>query len=139
MNSLNLFSLHGKYFDDDENRFTANILFLFSEFRSSFLPAFLDRCGAPPARNTCTGARIRFQVPHRSVSGNVRIPDGEIRLDDDLHVLIEAKIGNNPLMIDQITDYAAHLATSSARNRKLVCITQMDCFCIRGINVTFEN
>jgi hypothetical protein len=138
MNSLNLFSLHGKYFDDDENRFTANVLFLFSEFRSSFLPAFLDRCGAPPARNTCTGARIRFQVPHRSASGDVRIPDGEIRLDDDLHVLIEAKIGNNPLMLDQITDYATHLATSSARSRKLVCITQMDCFCIRGLNVTFE-
>jgi len=139
MSDLNLFSLHGRYFENDENRFTANVLFLLSEFRSTFLPAFLERCSVPVARNACAGARIRFQAPHRSSAGNVRIPDGEIRLADDLHLLIEAKIGSNPLGADQIADYAAHLATSLAGKTKLVCITQTDCFTINGRSVPFED
>ncbi len=138
MNDLNLFSLHGRYFEDDENRFTANVLFMLSEFRSTFLVAFLERCGAPLPASSCTGIRIRFQVPHKSASGDVRIPDGEIRLDDDLHLLLEAKVGGNPLTAGQITDYATHLATSPARNMKLVCITQMDCFCIGSRKVSFD-
>ena len=32
---LNFFSLHRKYFRDDANRLTANLLFLLSELRSS--------------------------------------------------------------------------------------------------------
>ena len=138
MNDLNLFSLHGKYFEDDENRFTANVLFLLSEFRSTFLPAFANRCGVAMPATSCNRMRIRFQVPHRSASGDIRIPDGELRLDDDLHVLLEAKVGSNPLTATQITDYARHLATSLARDMKLVCITQMDCFCIGERIVTFE-
>jgi hypothetical protein len=135
---VNLFSLHGKYFEDNENRFTANVLFMLSEFRSTFLPAFLQRCGAPLTSSFCSKVRIRFQVPHRAASGDVRIPDGEVRLEDDFHLLIEAKVGSNPLTADQITDYATHLATSPARNMKLVCITQMDCFCIGNRSVTFD-
>jgi hypothetical protein len=138
MNELNLFSLHGKYFEDDENRLTANVLFLLSEFRSTFLPAFLDRCGVPVSVSACAKARIRFQVPHRSADGDVRIPDGEIRVDDELHLLIEAKVGANPLAARQAADYATHLATSPARNMKLVCITQMECFCIGSRNVSFD-
>jgi hypothetical protein len=103
---------------------------MLSEFRSTFLPAFLQRCGAPLTASSCSKVRIRFQVPHRAASGDVRIPDGEVRLEDDFHLLIEAKVGSNPLTADQTTDYATHLATSPARNMKLVCITQMDCFCI---------
>ena len=135
---MNLFSLHGKYFEDNENRFTANVLFMLSEFRSTFLPAFLQRCGAPLTSSSCSKVRIRFQVPHRAASGDVRIPDGEVRLEDDFHLLIEAKVGSNPLTAEQITDYAIHLATSPARNMKLVCITQMDCFCIGNRSVTFD-
>ena len=64
---MNLFSLHGKYFEDNENRFTANVLFMLSEFRSTFLPAFLQRCGAPLTLSSCSKVRIRFQVPHRRI------------------------------------------------------------------------
>lgn len=93
MRDLNLFSLHGKYFEDDENRFTVNVLFMLSEFRSTFLPAFLERCGVGLPPHSCSKIRIRFQAPHVAASGDVRIPDGEIRMEDDFHLLIEAKIG----------------------------------------------
>jgi len=138
MDKLNLFSLHGKYFGDDENRFTANVLFMLSEFRSSFLPAFLSKCGATLPPRSAAKVRISFQVPHQTDAGSVRIPDGEIRLGDDFHLLLEAKIGTNPLTLEQLKDYASHLSHSPAENRRLVCITQGNFFSLDNRNVSFE-
>ena len=48
---LNLFSLHGDYYQNNENRLTANALFLLSEFRHLLMPPFLDRLKLPaPAK-----------------------------------------------------------------------------------------
>src|SRR6266849_5240298 len=131
MDLLNLFSLHGKYFQNDENRFAATVLFLLSETRQSFLPEFLNRLNIVLAPRSSHRVRVRVQLPHFE-SRTLRIPDADIRLEDDFHVLLEAKVGMNPLDLDQLQDYAIHLSNSRAQNLRLVSITQADCFTINN-------
>ncbi len=120
---LNLFSLHGKYFRDDENRFTASFLFLLSESRNVLLPALLRNLAIDLSGVNFTPADIVFQS--RLPSGT-DIPDAEIRLGDHFKILIEAKIGQNGLGLDQIRRYASYLAGTEARQKRLLCVTQFN-------------
>jgi hypothetical protein len=122
---LNIFSLHGKYFQDHENRFTANVLFLLSESRSDFLPEFLKLVGIDPHALNLSKADFIFQSNVVTENGR-EIPDAEIKLGDDLHLVLEAKIGRNLLSLTQLRGYATRLGISTARRRKLVCITQVN-------------
>ena len=120
---LNLFSLHGKYFQDDENRFTANFLFLLSESRTLLLPALLKDLNLDLSERDLAAAHIVFQS-HLPTGAD--IPDAEIRLGDDLHILLEAKIGQNALASDQIRRYATYLAGTSCAQKCLLCVTQFN-------------
>ncbi len=88
---LNIFSLHGDYFRNDENRLTGNVMFLLSEARHTFLAKLLQRIDASTDLGRLESARIEFQV-YPSSSDERGIPDAQIRISDDVHVLIEAKI-----------------------------------------------
>lgn len=122
---LNIFSLHGKYFRDDENRLTANVLFLLSENRSTFLQAFLRVLEINVSLKELSDAQLEFQPQATTRSGRI-IPDAEIRIGDRVHVLLEAKIGQAGLRTKQVRAYAEYLAASPARVRRLVCVTQID-------------
>ncbi len=73
---LNLFSLHGKYFRDDENRFTAKFLFLLSESRTGLLPALLGDLHLDLSGLNFAAADIVFQS---HLPSGTEIPDAEIR------------------------------------------------------------
>ncbi len=122
---LNLFSLHGKYFQDDENRFTANFLVILSESRSAVLPAFLRSVGIVRDGNALKRVHISFQSRFELGSA-VSIPDAELRLEEDMHLLVEAKIAQNGLDSQQLASYARYLSQSSAREKRMVCITQIN-------------
>jgi len=122
---LNIFSLHGKYFENHENRFTANVLFLLSESRSDFLPEFLKLVGIDDGNLNLSALKFIFQSNVATDSGR-EIPDAEIKLGDDLHMVLEAKIGHNLLSLRQLREYADLLKVSTARRKKLVCITQIN-------------
>ena len=120
---LNLFSLHGKYFENNENRLTANFLFLLSELRSTFLPAFLNSVGITnfdPAN-----VEITMQPPI-TVNEGPMIPDAFIRSGDDFLVVVEAKIGTYRLSQEQLEDYAIYAAEQKATIKRLVAITQIE-------------
>jgi hypothetical protein len=120
---LNVFSLHGNHFRDDENRFTANFLFLLSESRAVLLPALLRDLHLDPSGLSYASADIVFQSHLPSGLG---IPDAEIRLGDHLQILLEAKVDRNGLGLDQIRRYAIHLAETDARIKCLLCVTQFN-------------
>jgi len=122
---MNIFSLHGKYFRNDENRLTANVLFLLAESRQAFLNAFMVAIGVRLQPSELSRAEVVFQSRAQMPTG-VDIPDGEIRVGDAVHVLIEAKIGTNRLSVSQIRRYAERLSVSCARRRRLVCLTQIN-------------
>jgi hypothetical protein len=122
---LNIFSLHGKYFQDHENRFTANVLFLLSESRSDFLLEFLTLVGIDDDTLDLSAADFIFQSNVLAENGR-EIPDAEIKFADELHLVLEAKIGRNPLNSKQLRNYAETLQKSSARKKKLICITQIN-------------
>jgi hypothetical protein len=103
---INIFSLHGKYFKNDENRLTANFLFLLSENRQTFLQAFLKKIGLSLKRQDLVNAKIIFQS-HLEETEQSFIPDAEIKIDDMLHILIEAKVAHNHLYEDQIKKYSS--------------------------------
>jgi len=122
---LNLFSLHGKYFGDDENRLTANLLFLLSELRSTVLPEFLRLLSIPYQGLDLDKMRVAFQS-HVTTASGIDIPDAELRLGDQIHLLVEAKIGHRHLESSQLHSYARYLSRSGAVTRRMVCITQVD-------------
>lgn len=122
---LNIFSLHGKYFQNHENRFTANVLFLLSESRADVLPAFLSLVGIHSTDLDLSAMDFTFQSNVTSENGR-EIPDAEIRLADELHLVLEAKIGRNPLSSSQLQKYARTLQNSAAKIKKLICITQVN-------------
>ncbi len=122
---LNLFSLHGRYFQDNENRLTANVLFLLSECRAAFLPAFLARIGIAPANLDLSKVDIRFQ-DYMTTEGRIDVPDATLRLPDECCVILEAKIGNGQLSAEQLQAYAKRLAAMGTLQKRLVCVTQID-------------
>ena len=125
MPNLNLFSLHGNYFQDDENRFTANVLFILSEGRRVIFSEFLRCLRIDPDGLDLSKATFDFQSRFRSDSG-YDIPDAEIRLGDEFHIVLEAKVGHNSLSYSQLRRYAEHLSKSTARVKRLVCVTQIN-------------
>ncbi|MGE5483494.1 MAG: hypothetical protein ACM3X4_00580 [Ignavibacteriales bacterium] len=118
---LNLFSMHGDYFRNDENRFTSNIMFVLSESRTEILRAFLTRIGVSFRERDLHEADLVFQV--HTPEG---IPDAEIRVGGRIHILLEAKIGHSHLSVEQLGRYAEYLARSPAAIRRLVCVTQIN-------------
>ena len=122
---LNIFSLHGIYFQNDENRLTANFLFLLSENRQTFLVSFLKEIGFSFDKKELAEAEITFQG-HLIEDGQAFIPDAEIKIGDQLHIIIEAKIGTNHIYNEQIQLYSSYLAKSSSKNKQLICITQIN-------------
>lgn len=122
-NLLNLFNLHGSYFQDNENRLTANFLFLLSELRSTFLPDFLRLLKI----EISNPAEVEvIMQPGATFESQRLIPDAVIKCSDQFCVLIEAKIGTNPLSPEQLNSYARHLAQSGAKQKRLVVITQIE-------------
>jgi hypothetical protein len=122
---FNIFSAHGAHYADNENRLTANLIFFLSEFRPTILAAFMRELGLVLTAGDLSRMRITFQ-PRVLAGRGVDIPDARLQLDDELVVLIEAKIGNNPLGLDQLRRYARVLTVSNAKTKRLVCITQID-------------
>lgn len=120
---LNLFSLHGDYYQNNENRLTANFLFLLSELRSSFLPAFLNSIGI--TQFDSSKIEIVMQPPI-SIEQDRRVPDAFIWHGDDFQVVIEAKIGTNALDLEQLGAYAKYLGERGAGVKRLVAITQIE-------------
>jgi len=118
---INLFSLHGTYFRNDENRLTGNTIFLLSENRRTFLRSFLAELGFNCTNAQLASAKVDFQR-----RDDLGIPDAEIIVDEDIHIVIEAKIGKRRLGNEQIERYADYLATKKATSKKLVCITQLN-------------
>jgi hypothetical protein len=54
------------------------------------------------------------------------IPDAEIRVGDDVQILLEAKLGRSGLELDQIRRYARYLAGTAAHQKRLLCVTQFN-------------
>jgi hypothetical protein len=123
---LNLFALHGTYYRDDENRFTAMVMCLLSECRETFLRHFLQRIGIAVDDLDLARVEISFQEGASGPASQRLIPDAKIRCGEDLLVLIEAKIGKNHLEHGQVSSYAHHMAGEAARHKRLVCVTQIN-------------
>lgn len=123
MSLPNIFHLHGKYFEDCENRLTANLVFLLSELRSSFLPEFLRSVGI----RRFNTSKIEFVIQPSIMSRGLRkFPDCLIRQDDEFLLIIEAKVGTNPLLVKQLRCYAEDAAKTPARVKRVVAITQIN-------------
>jgi hypothetical protein len=123
---LNLFSLHGDYYQNNENRLTANFIFLLSEFRYLFMPPLLQRLNIFPSAKQpidLACADCVFQENISTLQGNRR-PDAEIRVGDTLRIVFKAKVGANPLDPKQLTAYAKNLRDSGTTIKRLVCVTQ---------------
>ncbi len=123
---MNLFSLHGKWYQDDENRLTSNVLFFLDRFSPVLLPPFLRLFASDDAAISCddiSSHRIRFQVYDAG-----RIPDAEIVLDDRIRILLEAKIGSNLIHFDQLAEYCDRLQATAERFPEyyLFVLTQTD-------------
>jgi hypothetical protein len=131
---LNIFSLHGKYFQNDENRLTANFLFLLSENRQTFLNGFLKKLDYSFNKDDLAKAEINFQVP-RSEGISSAIPDAEIKINKHLHLLIEAKVGTNRLNLNQVDTYSTILTESPSKDKMIVCITQIKKLECQALNV----
>ncbi|MBH0181571.1 MAG: hypothetical protein HP490_07835 [Nitrospira sp.] len=122
---VNIFSLHGKYFNNDENRFTANVLFLLSESRHRFLKQFLKYLQFNLETIDVADTQIVFQPPFSSEDEKSR-PDAELMLRNDVHILIEAKIGINSPDAEQLERYAKILAASNGKQKRLLFVTQVN-------------
>jgi hypothetical protein len=122
---MNLFSLHGKWYENNENRLTSNVLFFLSEFRDALLPPFWEKhlSQVPVEARAFTKARIRFQVHDQG-----KYPDAEIIIGDDTRILVECKIKSNEAGREQLQEYATRLMGSQAVYPKhhLLVITQTD-------------
>jgi hypothetical protein len=122
---MNLFSLHGKWFSDNENRLTSTLLYFLSDFRDEVLSNFLGKIFPETKTNKITLKKtiINFQ-PY----DDGKFPDAEIILDGRIRILIEAKINNNTIQENQIANYLDRLIKSSQEFPEffLLIITQTD-------------
>lgn len=115
---MNIFSLHGKWYENNENRLTSNFLFFLDKFRKEILNEFTVKYLSQ--KINFNKAEINFQVYD---TGD--IPDGEI-LFDNSRILIESKINNNHISEKQITKYIEKLRNTEElyNNKYLIVITQ---------------
>lgn len=121
---MNLFSLHGKHFRNDENRLTANLAVLLNEARRGFLPAFLSLCEIPTERRSIKNVEIVIQEPqtHDEVRS---ILDAKVRLPGEFVAVIESKIGFNSVNSIQALKYASWLNSAPEMKRRLIFVTQI--------------
>jgi hypothetical protein len=122
---MNLFTLHGKFYENNENRLTSNVLFFLSEFRRALLPPFWANWLSQVPVESCAlaKAQIRFQVYDQG-----KYPDAEIIVGDDTRILVECKIKANVVGREQLQHYAERLMDSRALypRHHLLVITQTD-------------
>lgn len=120
---MNLLSLHGKYFRDDENRLTANLAVMLNEARRGFLPAFLALIGVEsPASISQVQIALQDSLSHNSERS---ILDAKLTLKDEFIVVLESKVGHNSIQRSQAIKYARWLSSSEIRDHVLVFITQI--------------
>ena len=70
-------------------------------------------------------AEIIFQSSFNE-NNSIGRPDAEIKIGDQLHLLIEAKIGTNHIYQKQIELYSSYLEKSPAQHKCFICITQIN-------------
>jgi len=121
---VNLFSLHGKHFRDDENRLTANLAVMLNEARRGFLPAFLALIGVTVNHESVEKLKITLQEGHTQEDER-SILDAKLKLDGIFVAVIESKVGFNPITVPQALKYARWLVTSGESQRVLVFVTQI--------------
>jgi len=121
---LNLFSLHGKHFRNDENRLTANLAVMLNEARKSFMPTFLGHIGISASTTEVQKVKIALQQAHTHEDAR-SILDATLTLGSHFSVVIESKVGRNSIDVNQAVKYARWLASSSVEERVLVFITQI--------------
>ena len=126
MNVENIFELHGKWYENNENRITSCFLFFLNESKTILLRQLIKLAfpklsiSGPELLN----AKIDFQ-PH--ISG--KIPDAEILFKKKkIRILIEVKIGGNSIDKSQLVEYAKRLHETKGLfpNPKLLVITQIN-------------
>lgn len=120
---MNLFSLHGKYFRDDENRLTANLAAMLNEATRGFLPAFLALIGTDVGPKSIEHIKISIQEGHTQEDER-SILDAKLILDGVFVAVIESKVGFNTITASQAIKYARLLASLDEPNRILVFIAQ---------------
>jgi len=89
------------------------------------MPEFLRLVNIPYQGLDLAKMRVACQS-HVATASGIDIPDGELRLGDQVHLLIEAKIGHRQLTSSQLNRHARHLSRSDAVTKRMVCITQVD-------------
>lgn len=114
---MNIFSLHGKWYQNNENRLTSNFLFFLDKFREEILKIIFENYFS---KLNYLAAKIKFQV-----YDNGDIPDGEI-ISNSTRILFESKINNNIISKGQIDKYIEKLNLSEKNypEKFLVIITQ---------------
>jgi hypothetical protein len=121
---VNLFSLHGKHFRDDENRLTANLAIMLNEARRGFLPAFLSVIGLLTQPKSLGNVQISLQEGHTYDDAR-SIFDAKLSLRQHFVAVVESKVGFNSITVDQATKYARWLSFQQESKRLIVFITQL--------------
>ena len=122
---INIFSLHGKWYENNENRLTSNLLFFLDKFNDHILKLFCDNF-LPELRynkKDINEYSIDFQVYDFG-----KIPDAEIILGNDKRILVESKIHSNLIKKNQVKEYCLRLKQSQVNypDYYLLVITQTD-------------
>ena len=121
---MNLFSLHGKHFRDDENRLTANLAVMLNEAREGFLPAFLSAVGLRVESGLLAKVRLTLQEAHTQEESR-SILDAKLMLADRFVAVIESKVGYNSITASQAVKYALWLEAEPSLDRVLIFVTQL--------------
>lgn len=122
---LNLFSLHGKYFRNDENRLTANLAVMLNEARRGFLPAFLNWVGLKVSPSEVGAIDLVIQETHAPEGGDRSILDAKLCLKGQFVAIIESKVGHNSIDVSQALKYARLVVQAKEPHRILIFITQI--------------
>lgn len=104
---------------EDENALTFALGYTFAE-SPRLLQAFLSRAGIQGlwARKL---ARAKIYLQRHRADG---ITDIEIVLPEELHVIVEAKVGMSVPQWGQLRRYHARLTASTARRKKLIALVE---------------
>lgn|GEM_PF-2313202 len=120
---MNIFSLYGRNFRDDENRLTVNLMFLLDQARGKFLPGFLQKLNLESCAGEISKIELGLQEHHRAEE-EISFVDGYLRLEGVFEVFIESKVKHNTISAGQASKYAKLLHRRQAANKLLLFITQ---------------
>jgi len=95
---------------------------MLNEARRGFLPAFLALIGTNP--KSVENVNIVLQEGHTHADER-SILDARLTLDGVFVVVIESKVGFNPIAVSQALKYANWLSSLSEPDRILVFVTQI--------------